>query len=506
MNVASFLEHWSINENPFRAEEARHDPVFARLGSGPMTHPDFEKIVGDLSRPSTSIVFGEKGSGKTAIRIQLAGRIAQHNTQHPNHQVLLIAYDDLNPMLDRYCERMLAERRAEDMKVQKALGKLRLVDHMDAILHAAVPVLVSIVIGENRAHRDTWRRLRRAPRAVKRDLQVLQALYGQVEHAERRAAALRWRSGAPINWNRVLWGAPASLGWIVPLALGVATFLVPPDDVAPLILLTAFWVTLVVWALAALKWFALDRWLLGRLARRIEREMRAVPRSMPTLVRLLKRLPPEDRMPESLPVTNSDDVRYAMFDRLKRASEALGFSGVLVVLDRIDEPTMISGDPDRMRAVIWPLMNNKFLQQEGIGFKLLLPIELRHELFRESNAFFQEARLDKQNMVERLMWTGATLYDLCNARLNACRDANSEPIVLRDLFDDDVSRQDVVDALDQMHQPRDAFKLLYQCIQEHCSNVTQEQEQWMIPKLILETVRKQQSDRVQMFYRGMRPA
>ena len=61
-----------------------------------------------------------------------------------------------------------------------------------------------------------------------------------------------------------------------------------------------------------------------------------------------------------------------------------------MVLDRIDEPTLISGDPDRMRAVIWPIMNNKFLQQEGIGFKMLLPIELRHELFRESNAFFQE--------------------------------------------------------------------------------------------------------------------
>jgi hypothetical protein len=195
-----------------------------------------------------------------------------------------------------------------------------------------------------------------------------------------------------------------------------------------------------------------------------------------------------------------------MFDRLQRVSHALGYAGIIVVLDRIDEPTLISGDPDRMRAVIWPIMNNKFLQQEGVGFKMLLPIELRHELFRESNAFFQEARLDKQNLIERLLWTGATLYDLCNARLNACRKEDEEPMTLTDLFDDDVTRQDVVDALEQMHQPRDAFKLLYQCIQEHCSNVTQEQESWRIPRLILESVRRQQSERVQMFYRGVRPA
>ena len=69
-----------------------------------------------------------------------------------------------------------------------------------------------------------------------------------------------------------------------------------------------------------------------------------------------------------------------------------------------------------------------------------------------------------------------------------------------------MTRQDIVDALDQMHQPRDAFKFLYQCIQEHCSNVTQEQAAWVIPRLVLETVRKQQSDRVQQFYRGVRPA
>ncbi|MEL7473108.1 MAG: hypothetical protein AAGK04_07310, partial [Planctomycetota bacterium] len=170
------------------------------------------------------------------------------------------------------------------------------------------------------------------------------------------------------------------------------------------------------------------------------------------------------------------------------------------------EPTLISGAPDRMRAVVWPILNNKFLQLEDFGLKLLLPIELRHALFKESTAFFQEARLDKQNLVERLSWTGAMLYDVCDARLQACRQSGVEPISLLDLFAEDVTRQDLVDALDHMHQPRDAFKFLYQCLTEHCSNVTADQESFRVPRLVLEQVRKRESERLQQLYRGIRPA
>jgi hypothetical protein len=195
-----------------------------------------------------------------------------------------------------------------------------------------------------------------------------------------------------------------------------------------------------------------------------------------------------------------------MFARLRRVLSPLGVGSMIVVVDRVDEPTLVNGDADRMRAIVWPMLNNKFLQMERTGFKLLLPIELRHAIFRESSAFFQEARLDKSNMIERLQWTGSMLYDLCNARLQACLREGSSTISLRDLFDDDVSRQDIVDALDQMRQPRDGFKLLYQCVQEHCSNVTEDQPAWRIPRLTLDQVRKQQAERVQQLWHGVRPA
>jgi hypothetical protein len=265
-----------------------------------------------------------------------------------------------------------------------------------------------------------------------------------------------------------------------------------------------------LWLVIVLKRLAVDRWGVLRLAHRVRRQVRVQQRSDISYARSLGQLDSIARDPSRLPLGDSgsgaDDARYALLERLRRTLSRFGYSGLLIIVDRVDEPTLISGDPERMRAVIWPMMNNKFLQAPGIGVKMLLPIELRHALFKESSAFFQEARLDKQHLVERLSWTGAMLYDLCDARLKACLVPDAPPISLVDLFEQDVTRRDLIDALDQMHQPRDAFKFLYACIAEHCSNVTSEQQLFKVPRLTLDTVRKQQSERVQQLYRGIRPA
>jgi len=189
--------------------------------------------------------------------------------------------------------------------------------------------------------------------------------------------------------------------------------------------------------------------------------------------------------------------------------EPLGYHGLMVLGDRFDEPALVTGKPEAMKAVVWPLFNHKFLQQDRVGIKLLLPIELRHLLLRESNDFFQEARLDKQNLIDRLSWSGATLYDMCTNRLRACRKSNGDgegEITLRDLFAEDVNRQQLVDALEQMHQPRDAFKFLYAVIQEHCRLVSQDEADYTISRSTLDSIRRQQSQRVQDLQRGMSPA
>ena len=149
MNVETFFAHHGIHDNPFAAEEARLDPVFDKLlGEGPM-HPDFPKVLGRIDKPSTAVVFGEKGSGKTAIRLMLARHIEQHNREQPRgdkqtqpgRRVLLVSYDELNPFLDNLL-------RSTTQDVDKALARIRLADHQDAILSLAVTRVVDSLLGD----------------------------------------------------------------------------------------------------------------------------------------------------------------------------------------------------------------------------------------------------------------------------------------------------------------------------------------------------------------------
>ncbi|MFM9994848.1 MAG: hypothetical protein ACKVU4_03500 [Phycisphaerales bacterium] len=557
MTLTEFLEHWSIVENPFMGEEARHDAVFTRLAMGgtrapadeparapvepastatpatgetaggprapeparaprrpaAITHPDFDKVFGDPGRPASSIVFGEKGSGKTAMRLQIERRVADHNAANFTRRALLVAYDDLNPVLDPFCARLVTGK----VGPEEALKKLRHLDHIDALLSLVVPRLTDAVLSGPepldllgpagaKGLADSRRAVRKLDAGLRRDLVLLQSLYDRTDGVERRTRRLRRLLRLPLPTSRAVWTLAAWLGWIPAAAAVAMAWYVDPtlrdDPAAPYVVgaLGALW-------LAALaKRSIWDRLTMIRLGRRVRRQLRVVPRSERSYGRSLGHVDPSLRTPAHLPMTEADEPRYAMVRRLRRLLGAFGYASIIIVVDRVDEPTLVRGDPERMRAVVWPLFNNKLLQQEGFGLKLLLPIELRHLLFKESGAFFQEARLDKQNLVERLAWTGPMLYDLCDARLNACRAPGVEPITLLDLFAEDVTRQDVTEALGSMQQPRDAFKLMYQCLSDHCASASGPQPSWRIPRPILEMVRKLQVDRVQQLYRGIRPA
>ena len=169
---------------------------------------------------------------------------------------------------------------------------------------------------------------------------------------------------------------------------------------------------LVVWIYWAIMFFR--TW---GLSRKVAKEMPAAGRTPATLSSIFGQLSgpmlagqPLPRHSAPTPRT-SRDARYQLTRRFVGVLQSLGYSGMVVLVDRVDEPTSVAGDAMKMRSLIWPMFDNKFLKQEGIGLKLLLPIELSYLLNKEGPAFFQEARLDKQNMIEKLSWSGATLYD-----------------------------------------------------------------------------------------------
>jgi hypothetical protein len=507
-----------VYDNPFAAEEARLDPVFTRLMQKHATHPDFPKILGRVDKPSTAVVFGEKGTGKTALRMLISNEIAEHNQQNPKRRVLEVPYDDFNRLLDNLLER-------EQQDADRVLADFRLVDHQDAILSAAVTRLVDAMLNEqprdDEEHpvplpSNPTKALRALPRDKRVDLAVLAAIYDSPNAGSGVSRWRRLRRKLGLGWHLPL----KTIRWltviftVVAVGLAVAGWLVGPVNAeqiqTPLI---------VVAALAGLGWlvWAIQQLRLGRLARKVARETRSLSRDPSELRQIFGQLRMSDLNRQPLPSAKQAeqtkrDTRYQLTRQFLEFLGGLNFVGMMVMVDRVDEPTAISGDPEKMRRLLWPVFDNKFLQQDRVGLKLLLPIDLRHALYRESPQFFQEARLDKQNMIDRLEWSGATLYDLCSSRLRACRDTSgadgdaARELYLTDLFDEDVSEATLVDALDQMHQPRDAFKFLYRVIQEHCRLVPEDQANFKVAKLTLESVRRSESQRVQELYRGLTPS
>ena len=130
MKVQQFLEHHGLTQNPFSQEDAQTDPLFQQHCSHGTFHPAWDKIYGDPATPATAVVFGEKGAGKTAIRLQIVEHTAEYNKLHPDARVFVIEYDDFNPVLDCFNGKVSWPGATPE----RTLARWRLWDHIDCIL------------------------------------------------------------------------------------------------------------------------------------------------------------------------------------------------------------------------------------------------------------------------------------------------------------------------------------------------------------------------------------
>ena len=101
-----------------------------------------DKIYGNPATPATSVVFGEQGAGKTALRLQIIDKTAEYNSQNPGNRAFVLQYDDFNPFLDRFRDRFGARRRRAD----RVLSDFGLWDHMDAILVLGTTLATNAVL------------------------------------------------------------------------------------------------------------------------------------------------------------------------------------------------------------------------------------------------------------------------------------------------------------------------------------------------------------------------
>lgn len=472
MRVQQLLEHHGIAVNPFAEEDAQSDPVFKERCRDATYHPAWDKVYGNPSDPATSIVFGEKGAGKTAMRMQMAGRIALHNAQPSNDRLFVIEYDDFNPFLDHFADRLSARKQRDPARV---LADFKLWDHMDAILSLGVTSLVDRLLGvpqpsgpaANQLNAD---RLHQLDRHQKRDLLLLVTCYDNStrENVVARWSRLRRKMGyltIQSWWDKAL-GLSVTLAVFATIAyLRYWHWLTTPW---PYAIVAAAWLPAI---LRFIKW--------SFVANRIARHIRVLKPHRASVRRLLMRFPKRDIDGQPLPETQRTDDRYELLAKLQGVLRSLGADGIVVLVDRVDEPHLITGSVERMKALVWSMLDNKFLKQPGMGVKLMVPVELRTFIERESSEFHDRARLDKQNMVRNFQWTPQSLLDVANARIAACAE-EGKTARLRDFFDAGISDQRLKDALLSLRAPRHLFKFLYRTLVAHCNAHTDQAPVWKI--------------------------
>ncbi len=477
MRIQQFLEHHGMTRNPFAEEDAQTDLVFTEHCIESVFHPTWDKIYGDPQAPSTSLVFGEKGAGKTAIRLQIARHLRQYNRAHPQQQLFVVHYDDFNPFLDRFRERLGARK---GRRADRVLRAWRLSDHMDAILSLAVTGLVDRILNltQPAAFVDATidpAAVDRLDRHQARDALLLAVCYDQsvstTFHERWRTLRRRlrfeiWRARVPLGIGIAATAVLAAtmLGW---------AFAGHGDWVRSLwllfaaALLGAWWPWLVRW------------WNVYTKSWRVLRQMRLSTRDRRTLRTVLMQFTRAEIAAQPLPDADGTDQRYEMLLKLQGVLQTLGFHGIVVLVDRLDEPHLINGSAELMKGLLWPMLDNKLLKHPGLGLKIMAPIELTRFIEREDRDFYQRARLDKQNMVSAFEWTGEALYDVANARLMACRTDGTAPR-LRDLIDPAISDQRLLDVLRGLRTPRHLFKFLYRLLVNHCNQHVEGEPVWRV--------------------------
>jgi len=478
MKLTDLFAQHGMAANPFADEDAQTDPVFQNRCLSSTFHPNWDKVYGDPSSPATSIVFGEKGSGKTAMRLQVANQIETHNNQQTHGRLFVVEYDDFNPFLDRFADRLSGRKRRDPAKV---LSEWKLWDHMDAILSLGTTSLVDRVLGSSHPSGPSANVLpddatKRLDRFQKRDLLLLAACY---DNSVTEAFQSRWyRLRRKLKYRPWQSWAIRGIGLIVKAA--VIGFVAYTKNYSWLL-------TVWPWLIIALGWapWLAQVWRWWMQARGVSKHLRCINRDTHPLRQVLMQFSARDINSQPLPNRRRTDDRYELLYKFQGVLQALGFSGVVVLVDRVDEPHLIKGSLENMRGLVWSMLDNKFLKQPGLGLKLLLPIELSDYVHREDRDFYQRARLDKQNMIPSLEWTGQSLYDLADARVDACAADGNTP-TLRDLFDGSVDDPRLIASFAMLRVPRHLFKFLHRLLVAHCQAHVGSQPSWQIDSALFE--------------------
>lgn len=441
ITMSQFLNSHGLQRNPFIEEEAQNDKVFEDLvnESGyTFNHQAWDKFFGEPPGRGTSMIFGVKGSGKSALRLALEKNIAHFNREHAGG-ILLIKYDDFNSFLDAFKRRGDQDRKRETPITLKDFG---LAQHLDAILICGMEALLDeLDAGDiSLAQLETHQR---------HDLMMLMAFY---------------LSGPPDRYSRIM----DDLGdRLLPRSIFGAVGSGLKANVVGLL-------TLGIVPLVRQSFYA-------GVARAAAREIVVRTRNSKYIKRALRRVPLGYLQNQDIKRRgwrDNEDVRRLFVTKFIDVVLSLGYQQIVVVMDKIDEPSLINGDRERMEAFVWPLWNNRILQlHPNLSFKMLLPRQLYEVVRKAGSDKANEARFDKQKIIYPFRWGDKQLYDMMSDRLRICRTDASQPYPLANLFDEVMPTREILGALDKLRQPRFVLNYLYRLIAETCAQTDRVDDQ-----------------------------
>jgi len=439
--MAQFLRSHGLVRNPFIEEEAQNDKVFEDLvnESGyTFNHQAWDKFFGDPPGRGTSMIFGVKGSGKSALRLALEKNIEHYNREH-RERILLVSYDDFNGFLEAFKRKSDQDRSRE---VSVSLKDFGLAQHLDAILVCGMEALLA-------EFKNADLSLDRLEQYQRHDLMMLMAFYV---------------SGPPDRYNRIMAALGKRLlptGVIGGMGRGIKGLFV---------------------GLFSFGMIPIGRRLFYRgVARAAEREILVRDRNAHDVERALRVIPQgylKDQDVKRKGWRDDDDVRRLFASKFIDVVLSLGYQQIVVVMDKVDEPSLINGDREKMESFVWPLWNNRILQlHPNLSFKMLLPRQLYEAVRKAGSEKANEARFDKQKIIYPFRWGDKQLFDMMSGRLRICRADPTQPYPLDNLFASAIPQREVLAALDKLRQPRFVLNYLYRLIAETCAQTDQVDDQ-----------------------------
>ncbi|MEM7308441.1 MAG: hypothetical protein AAF682_17300 [Planctomycetota bacterium] len=476
MFIKTWESHWGLRQDPFSCEDADKDLILSKMDPSAV-HSGFGRLFGQPDSPAPGILFGEKGSGKSGLRLMMKRRLDELKGSG-EARAICSEYIDFDGFLE--CFRRRVGVSSDAKAVAKAVSKeWGLADHLDSMLSLGVTQLVDEVLDDELKPDGPL-----SPKE-KADLLLLTALYDSSTRRTAQDGMRRVASSVGLSLGRRI--GVMFMRW---LGLGLAAAIMLAPHVAPMIEgapdLGAPWIWLAgggaVLLLVLFQWAA-DAFRVSRLSAGARR-IRVLQRDAGAVASLIRSVPSSIRNEMVLPEGTSEATRYELVRRFQAVLKRFGFPAWFVLVDRIDEPSALNGDPDGPRRFVETLLDHKLLQLPGLAMKLFLPIELEG-LYSEGRVeALKRMRLDKSNLIPTMTWTGQELIEIARTRLSTCLESDARARDLFDLFHSDIDPNFVRDTLETLGTPRHALGFLSTLLQEYVrtlpGDLDPEDDRWRI--------------------------